>query len=130
MTAYERQRTPFWSQPVNYEEPPVQSIAGAITLLEAGGITWDDLPPMIIGVALKEADRQNAERFCAEYVGAMHEDCRRAGFIGLAHLARRFGACDPRTWSLVLAARDDAVLGGTWQDVVDDFTHFVDDARP
>lgn len=109
-----------------YESPPALTAADARQLLESGDAGWDDLPPVILGVAFHERDRDIAEEFCGRYVGAMHDECSRAGLLGLAHLARRFESCAPRTWALVEAAKGDEALSPYWSDVDDDFRKFVD----
>ena len=111
--------------PHRYEAPPAITAAEAHQLLESGDVRWDDIPPVILGVALHEPERLATEGFCTRYVGATHEDCNRAGLLGLAHSARRFRSCTPRTWALVLAAKSDEALSSTWSDVDDDFRMFV-----
>ena len=71
--------------PHRYEAPPAITAAEAHQLLESGDVRWDDIPPVILGVALHEPQRLATEGFCTRYVGATHEDCNRAGLLGLAH---------------------------------------------
>ena len=62
------------------------------------GMSWDDLPEVVLAVSLHEGDRAAAERYCRTGPCGPRWDAP-AGLLGLGHLARRFRTCDPVSWS-------------------------------
>lgn len=89
------------------------------------GQSPEDAAVLILGAALNEPNRERAEAFCRAWVRDTNAAAARAGLLGLAHLARRFGRTDGATWALVQAAAVDSRFEGTWRDVIEDFRTFV-----
>ena len=107
-------------------EPIARSEAEAA--LERG--TVDELPTVVLAVALYEAELPWAQHFCTSLASHPDPNVRGDATLGLGHLARRFGALEPSAIPIVQSSlRDpDAFVRGQARAAADDLNQFLDPA--
>jgi hypothetical protein len=111
--------------PLEYSDPGSVSFAAAISAREQNRI--QELPSILISVALYEENPELASAYCLSLVTHENENVRGNAVLGLGHIARRFGHLPTEAMVAIFSAQNDKseYVRGHAYDAADDVQKFI-----